>query len=374
MAEKRDRRPEALPLDPGVLREGPLCEFQSDFAVSRHGGTSIQPWRDRFLAAIAEELNVVSHARELSDGSFSQAVVHLQKSRAATFDDLRHAWRLLEPAGQLLLAGPNTLGIVSAVKKLAQQLDQQGIVVSNRAKARVVRFKRDHGPGPQGESTPSVRAEIQSIHGERFELDFETAPGVFSAKKLDAGSQLLLESLPGFIGHKPPKRIVDLGCGAGVLGLAAATLWPDTQVLLVDADARAVRCATANVERLGLADRCRVAWWDAREAPLEGRFDLALSNPPFHHRGPEVDLGPAMALFASLGGWLKPGGRALLVANRTLPYERPLAEIGPVETVGAARGYKLLALKRSVRSSGARGRRFPGARSGGSSRSPIRSR
>jgi 16S rRNA (guanine1207-N2)-methyltransferase len=374
MPQRRDRRPEALPLDAGVLREGPVCEFQSELAVEAHGGTVIQPWRDRFRAAEAQALHVVSEADSIPDASVAQVIVHLQKSRAATFDDLHQAWRILEPGGQLLLAGPNTLGIVSAVKKLARQLGQEGIVVANRAKARVVRFKREPGPGPEVERTEPIRVELASIHGEPHELVLETAPGVFSARKLDAGSELLLASLAGFVGHKPPRRIVDLGCGAGVLGLSAATLWPEAEVLLVDADARAVRCATANAERLGLADRCRVAWWDAREAPLEGRFDLALSNPPFHHRGPEVDLGPALALFASLEGWLKPGGRALLVANRTLPYERPLTAIGQLEVVDTARGYKLLSFKRRARSSGASGRRSPGKRSPGSSRAPIRSR
>jgi 16S rRNA (guanine1207-N2)-methyltransferase len=374
VASRRDRRPEALVLDPGVLREGPLCEFQSELGVEACGGTVVQPWRDRFRAAQAAELNVVSDARDLPDAKFSQAAVHLQKSRPATFEDLAQAWRVLAPGGQLLLAGSNSLGIVSAVKRLAAQLDQTGIVIANRARARVVRFKKDSGTGPETEATGQITAAVESIHGETTEFALDTAPGVFSAKKLDTGSAMLIDALTRFIGHKPPKRIVDLGCGAGVLGIAAALLCPDAEVLLVDADARAVACARANVTRLGLSDRCRVEWWDAREPPLDHRFQLALSNPPFHHRGPEVDLGPALALFDSLNGWLKPGARALLVANRTLPYEGPLGEIGEVETIESARGYKLLSFKRSARSSSARGRKSPTSRSAGSSRAPIRSR
>jgi len=374
VTSRRDRRPEALPLDPGVLREGGVCEFQSDLAVIAQGGTVVQPWRDRFLAAKANELHVVDSARELADESFTQAVVHLQKSRAATFSDLREAWRILQPQGQLLFAGTNALGVVSAVKRLATQLDQTPIIVSNRARARVVRFKKDAGAGPEAEDTPAFLAAVESIRGERFEFQLETLPGVFSAKKLDAGSQFLLEALSRFMGHKPPKRIVDLGCGTGVLGIAAATLWPETRVLLADADARAVECARLNIEQLGLGDRCQVVWWDARETPPDSRFDLALVNPPFHRRGTEVDLGPALALFDSLRGWIKPGSRALLVANRTLPYERPLEEIGELETLRSERGYKLLSLKRSARSSRSRGRSSPGSRSSGSSKSPTRSR
>jgi 16S rRNA (guanine1207-N2)-methyltransferase len=374
VTNRRDRRPEALPLDPGVLREGRVCEFQSDLAVAAQGGTVVQPWRDRFLAAESADLQVVASAIDIPDESFEQVVVHLQKSRAATFSDLAQAWRILRPDGQLLFTGTNSVGVVSAVKRLAGQLDQTPIVVANRARARVVRFKKDAGGGPIFEETPAFAAAIDSIHGEHFEFEIETRPGVFSAKKLDAGSQFLLEALPRFMGHKPPKRVIDLGCGTGVLGIAAATLWPETSVLLADADARAVECATHNIERLGLSDRCRAVWWDARESPPETRFDLALVNPPFHRTGTEVDLGPALALFDSLQTWIKPGSRALLVANRTLPYEGPLEEIGELETLRSERGYKLLSLKRSARSSRSRGRRAPGARSAGKSRAPTRSR
>lgn len=374
MSTRRERRPEALPLDEGVLREGPVCEFQSFHSVEAQGGVIVQPWRDAYRAAERAEFEVVSNAREIPDASYAQAVVHLQKSRAATFDDLRHAWRILQPGGQLLFTGTNTLGVTSAVKRLAQQLDQAGIIVANRARARVVRFKKDDGEGPKTEETPSIFAEIESIAGETHALEIETRPGVFSAKKLDAGSALLLGALPRFIGHKPPKRIVDLGCGTGVLGLCAATLYPEAEVLLADADQRAVECAQANIDRLGLADRVRVAWWDAREAPLGDRFNLALVNPPFHHRGPEVDLAPAFALFQSLSTWMSRTGQALLVANQTLPYEEALERVGRLEQIDVAKGYKLLSLNRSSRSSGARGRNSPGESEFGIGRQPTRAR
>lgn len=374
MTNRRDRRPEALPLDEGVLREGAVCEFGSHLAVESQGGTVVQPWRDRFLAAQALELEVASTAHALESEQFPQTLVHLQKSRAATFSDLAEAWRVTEPGGQLLLCGTNSLGVVSAVKRLAAQLDQTPIVAANRARARVARFKKDDGAGPEAETTPAIQATIESIEGTTTSLDLETRPGVFSAKRLDAGTQCLLDALPRFMGYKPPRRVVDLGCGTGILGIAAATLWPDCEVLLADADARAVECARANVARLGLEARCRVLWWDARETPPEGRFGLALVNPPFHRQGMEVDLGPALALFDSLTAWIKPGARALLVANRTLPYEGPLEEIGELSTLRSEKGYKLLSLKRSARSSRAKGRRSPGSRSAGSSRAPTRSR
>lgn len=370
----RERRPEALILDEGVLREGPVCEIGGDLAVEAIGGCVVTPWRDRFRVNEVAEHSVVSHAREVADASFTQVIVHLQKSRAATFCDLENAWRILAPGGQLLLSGSNSLGVTSAVKRLASELDQSPIVVTNRARARVVRFKRGDGPGPKGETTDPFHAETEGIDRTVHSLTLHTAPGVFSAKKLDAGSELLLQNLPRFIGHKPPKRIVDLGCGTGVLGISAATLYPNAECLMVDADARAVECTQGNIDRLGLADKCRTHWWDAREQPLGDRFDLALVNPPFHHRGPEVDLGPALALFDSLSTWVSRSGRALIVANRTLPYEEILNDLGAFEVVDGARGYKLLSFKSRPRSGRSRGRTSPGARSVGRSNPPTRSR
>lgn len=369
---RRARRSESLVLDPEVLRPGAVCEFQSSLAVEANGGLAIQPWRDAYLADEKAGRAVRADARDVASGSFEQAVVHLQKSRAATFDDLAEAWRILAPGGELLFAGPNTLGVVSAVKRLSEQLDQPGVVVANRARARVVRFRKQDGAGPEREATDPIRIEVEGLEIPPFEL--ETLPGVFSARRLDPGSELLLEHFARLAREKAPKRLVDLGCGTGVLGLVAARLLPEAEILLVDADARAVECARRNAARLGVEGRCRVLWWDAREKPPETGFDFALVNPPFHHRGPEVDLAPALALFESLAGWLKRNGRALLVANRTLPYEAPLGRQGEVVQVADVRGYKLLSLNRSSRSAGARGRRAPGARSGGSTRSPIRSR
>ncbi len=371
---RRERNPEALVLDEGVLREGTVCEIGGALAVEACGGLVVTPWRDRYRAAEIAELEVAASTEGVGDESYPQVIVHLQKSRAATAIDLAEAWRILAPGGQLLFAGTNGVGVTSAVKRLAKQLDQSPIVVTNRARARVVRFKKDGGPGPARETTPSIEACVEALDGTPHSLALETGPGVFSAKKLDTGSELLLGALAGFVGHKPPKRVVDLGCGTGVLGLAAATLYPDVECLLADADARAVACARANVEALGLGERVRVEWWDAREKPLGDRYDLALVNPPFHQHGTEVDLGPALALFRSLGTWLGRNGRALVVANRTLPYEQALAEEGQVETVASTRGYKLLSLKRSARSSGSRGRRSPGSRSAGRSRDATRSR
>jgi len=73
--------------------------------------------------------------------------------------------------------------------------------------------------------------------------------------------------------------------------------------------------------------------------------DLILVNPPFH-TGKAVDLAPARAMFNAADQVLESGGTALIVANRSLPYERDLREIGRVRKVLERAGFKLLEVRR----------------------------
>ncbi len=334
---------DALILDSGVLEHEPLLEFGGHIGARAVGGLAVLPWRREWQAARAADVDAVALGEEIGpDRRFAQALVHLQKSRPASFDDLASAWKHLRPGGRLLLGGGNELGITSAVKRLGKMLEQKPIVLSNRAHARIVAFERNEHPGPTaGEPT---RIELPQP-GDGAPLGLWARPGVFSARKLDAGTRLLLRHLDTCT---PPRSILDPGCGIGPLALAALLRWPGSRALMLDADARAVRSARSNLEAVGLADRAQVHWWDAGEPCPGAGFDLALVNPPFHsgHHGKAVDLAPARAIFARLGEALALGGVALIVANRTLPYEAELEGLGHVENLTQEEGYKLLRLTR----------------------------
>ncbi len=211
-------------------------------------------------------------------------------------------------------------------------------MVANRARARIACWtRRDQGPP----AAPAVGDITIATGRDRFTLT--SAPGVFSADALDAGSGLLLEHLESVA---PPDRLFDPGCGVGVLGLAALRRWPDATAVLADVDSRAVGCARANAERIGVAERCTTVWWDAVSEPAPtSDCDLVLVNPPFHS-GVPVDLQPARAMFGAIDTVLRPGGRALVVANRTLPWERDLRELGSLRQLVDERGYKVLELTR----------------------------
>jgi putative methylase len=71
------------------------------------------------------------------------------------------------------------------------------------------------------------------------------------------------------------KRVVDLGCGTGVLALGAALL--GGSVTGVDSDERALEIARANAELLGV----KVAWLKSSIESFEGSFNTVVMNPPF---------------------------------------------------------------------------------------------
>ncbi len=170
-------------------------------------------------------------------------------------------------------------------------------------------------------------------------LQLEATRGTFAAGKLDPGTRQLLEALgePGWLAGR---KVLDLGCGYGLLALVAALA--GALVSALDDDLAAVRSAEANARRLALSDRIRVLHSDL-DAGLEraDRFDTVLMNPPFHvGKGVRLDL--PRAFIATARRRLAPGGELWLVANRALPYEPLLADWRKLQTVRDAAGFKVL--------------------------------
>jgi 16S rRNA (guanine1207-N2)-methyltransferase len=142
-------------------------------------------------------------------------------------------------------------------------------------------------------------------------------PGIFSFDRLDEGTQLLLDSLPD-LHHM---NVLDLGCGYGAIGLSAARSGADS-IDMVDANSLAVAATQINIERLGLTN-ARAFASDILSAMPDNKFDLILSNPPFH-TGRDVDYQVAKAFIEQSSGALEIGGRLYVVANRFIRYEKIL--------------------------------------------------
>ncbi len=105
---------------------------------------------------------------------------------------------------------------------------------------------------------------------------FRTDAGVFSKRGIDFGSRLLIETVK----IKPECRVLDLGCGYGVIGIAIGKAVPHVKVTMVDINERAVQMARENAVLNQVEDRVEIMVSD-RFSALEGRkFDHILLNPP----------------------------------------------------------------------------------------------
>ena len=123
------------------------------------------------------------------------------------------------------------------------------------------------------DSTTKLGLIKTNLCGRQFE--FFTSSSVFSKKRIDTGTRLLVESmiLPDH------GMVLDIGCGYGAAGIAAAKFNPELRVVMTDVNMRAVRLARENVERNRVAN-AEVRYGFLYE-PVEGlTFDVILSNPP----------------------------------------------------------------------------------------------
>lgn len=131
----------------------------------------------------------------------------------------------------------------------------------------------DHYFSEHPRSKPRYGLICTHLRGKPFE--FLTASGVFSMRRIDLGTELLIESMV------LPKDgcVLDMGCGYGAVGVAAAAFSSHLRVVMVDLNTRAVWLARQNVIRNGVGN-VEVRRGCLYE-PLEDLvFDCVLSNPP----------------------------------------------------------------------------------------------
>ncbi|WP_217544815.1 methyltransferase [Streptomyces sp. GbtcB6] len=145
--------------------------------------------------------------------------------------------------------------------------------------------------------------------------------GVFCADRLDIGTRFFLAHLP-----EGGRRIVDLGCGNGVVGTAVALADPTAEVLFVDESFQAVASAEATYKANGVPGHAEFRVGDGLAGVAAGSVDVVLNNPPFHSHQATTDA-TAWRMFSGAKRALRPGGELWVIGNRHLGYHVTLRRL-----------------------------------------------
>ena len=302
-------------------------------------------WNDSYLAQQGLRENLLANGYPLEQVTTNTAIdfpsvdidsvlIKIPKTLAMLEYQLYALRDLLRQDSRIIAAGM-ARHIHSSTLKLFESII--GPTTTTRAvkKSRLILTQRDH----------SLK-EGQSNYPGSYELEVDrnyqiiNHAGLFSRDRLDGGSRFLLENMA--VGEQF-LRIVDLGCGNGVLGLVAAVMNPASTLLFCDESHMAIASARSNFQS---------AFKAAREAEFrvgnclhgvdDDSRDLVLINPPFHL---QHSIGDAIAwqMFKDAQRVLVKGGELRIVGNRHLGYHAKIKKLfGNCTTIATNKKFVIL--------------------------------
>lgn len=231
------------------------------------------------------------------------------KNKPEAHFQLMNLLSLLPVGSDVFVVGENRSGVRSAEQMLADFCTLNKVDSARRCGLY-------HGTL---EKQPVFDAEQAWQSYQNDDLTIKTLPGVFSRDGLDLGSKLLLSTLSP---HSKGK-VLDLGCGAGVLSVAFARHSPKIRLTLTDVSAAAIEASKATLAANGVEG---YVFPSNVYSDVQGRFDMILSNPPFHD-GLQTSLDATTKLIRAAATHLNIGGELRIVANAFLPYPSLLDEV-----------------------------------------------
>jgi len=169
-----------------------------------------------------------------------------------------------------------------------------------------------------------IEEQVQGV-----DLVLHTNEEVFSPTSVDKGTRAMLS----FVDFKAEDKILDLGCGCGVVGILAAKQIGAERVVMCDVSQNAVLLSKQNAEANGV-DGVSIRLSDGLRDISETSFTLILSNPPYH-----TDFAVAKEFIEDGFKKLVIGGKMVMVTKRLDWYRNKLASVFGGVTVKEKEGY-----------------------------------
>jgi 16S rRNA G1207 methylase RsmC len=248
--------------------------------------------------------------------------------RELKIDVVDQAFQILKPDGLFLALSP--LAGDQFFPKLVKKLYGKTSVAPASDGTIVWAHREGDRPRRRHEVIVQARVDDQSLR-------FVTRPGVFTYGQLDAGTRALLAAAE----IKPGDRVLDLGCGAGAAGIAAARrAGPEGHVTFVDSNLRAVTLAELNAKANGLTDY-RAFAATRLEGLDDNAFDVIITNPPYY-----AVQSIAQFFIERSRALLKRGGRLYLVTKQLDAIEPFVREQFGEPELYESRGYIIIVATR----------------------------
>jgi 23S rRNA (guanine1835-N2)-methyltransferase len=166
-------------------------------------------------------------------------------------------------------------------------------------------------------------AEKNPVHSVYYEKTFKQYSGVFSKDKIDLATRFLLENIHL---EKNEKKVLDWGCGNGIIGILLSENLPDTEVYYMDDNILATESVRMNTKK-------GKVFWEYDINTISGeKFDLIISNPPFHFEH-ENDISVSLDFFEKSVDYLSQNGRLIAVANKHINYLSHLKKVFPISEI-----------------------------------------
>ena len=180
-----------------------------------------------------------------------------------------------------------------------------------------------------------IEEQVQGI-----DLVLQTNEEVFSPTAVDRGTKAMLS----FVTFSSEDKVLDLGCGCGVVGILAAKQIGPERVVMCDISENAVELSKKNAEANGVGT-VTIRQSDGLKEITENGFTLILSNPPYH-----TDFAVAKEFIEDGFKKLVLGGKMIMVTKRLDWYRNKLSSVFGGVTVKEQDGYYVfLAEKRGNR-------------------------
>ena len=248
------------------------------------------------------------------EGPFDAVTLRLPKAKDELDMAVHAAASVLDVGAPLWVYGANDEGAGSA-GPVIEPLMGSARTVGSGGRCRVLEAVRTvDAPSPRRTLEEWRRStSVEFPDGPREWISY---PGIFSHGRLDAGTRALLKVMRRF--PVAGRRVLDFACGSGVIGAFLTALEPTARVDFLDVDAVALAAAGENVPGARLISS------DGFDALEHERYDLIVSNPPYHE-GKVQTSGVVERLVRGAPDHLETDGSLVLVTQRRLPVAALMA-------------------------------------------------